>query len=118
MSTKQRSHLCDTPREELASTLTHGMGALLGAAALVWMLRLADGDLFRTVSAGVFGGSLVLLYTSSTLYHACSRPRLKAFFQWLDHACIYLLSHEASYVNAHALVVDGGLGAGVARSAA
>lgn len=90
-SERPRSHLCDTPREELASSLTHGLGALLGTAALVWMLRLADGDLFRTVSAGVFGGSLVLLYTSSTLYHAFSRPHLKAFFQWLDHACIYLL---------------------------
>ena len=35
----------------------------------------------------------------------------------VGHACVYLLSYEAAYVNAHALVVDGGLGAGVARSA-
>lgn len=90
-SDRPRSPLCDTPREELASSLTHALGIFLGLGALAWMLWLARGETFRTISACVFGGSLVLLYTSSTLYHTFSHPRLKAFFQALDHACIYLL---------------------------
>ena len=70
--------------------LTHGAGVLLGIAALVAMLRLADGVL-ETLSAAVFGLSLVMLYTSSTLYHFITSPLWKARMQTLDHACIYLL---------------------------
>ena len=86
-----RSQLCDSHREEVASLLTHALGVLLSVVALVVMLVLADGDPLKLVSAAVFGLSLVLLYTSSTLYHFFTSPRWKARFQVLDHACIYLL---------------------------
>lgn len=89
--TSARSHLCDSHREEVASLLTHAAGVLIGIAALVVMLVLADGSPVKFVSAMVFGVSLVLLYGSSALYHFFTSPRWKARFQTLDHVCIYLL---------------------------
>lgn len=86
-----RSPLCDSHREEVASLLTHAAGALLSVVALIIMLALADGDPLKILSAAVFGSSLILLYSSSTLYHFFTSPRWKARFQALDHACIYLL---------------------------
>ena len=70
---------------------THALGTLLAVGALVAMLLRSQGDAFRCVSAGVFGVTLVLLYLSSTLYHATTCPRRKPLLQALDHACIYLL---------------------------
>ena len=70
---------------------THAVGTALAIAALVAMLLIAEGETFKTVSASVFGGTLVLLYLSSTIYHAVSCPRRKPWLQALDHACIYLL---------------------------
>jgi hemolysin III len=86
-----RSPLCDTHREEVASLLTHALGVLFSVIALIVMLVLADGEALKIVSAAVFGASLILLYSSSTLYHFFTSPRWKARFQALDHACIYLL---------------------------
>lgn len=91
MSAECRSSLCDTHREEVANAMTHGVGVLLSVAALVAMLALAGGDLLRLAAAGIFGGTLVLLYLSSTIYHVATAPRKKAIFQVLDHCCIYLL---------------------------
>lgn len=71
--------------------LTHAFGVLLSVVALGVMLVLAGNEPLKLVSAAVFGLSLVLLYTSSTLYHFFTSPRWKARFQALDHACIYLL---------------------------
>jgi hemolysin III len=89
--TPERSNLCDSHREEVASLLTHAAGVLIGIVALVVMLVLADGSPVKLVSAVVFGVSLVLLYGSSTLYHFFTAPHWKARFQTLDHVCIYLL---------------------------
>ncbi len=86
-----RSHLCDSHREEVASLLTHGAGVVFSLTALVFMLMLSWGDSLKTISAAVFGLSLILLYSSSTLYHFSTSPSWKARFQALDHACIYLL---------------------------
>lgn len=71
--------------------ITHGIGTLLAVSALVLMIIAAGNDPLRVVSAAVFGATLVLLYVSSTVYHAISTPRLREFFQVVDHACIYLL---------------------------
>lgn len=88
---RERSHLCDSHREEVASLATHALGVLFSIAALVVMLVISAGDSLKVVSAAVFGSSLVMLYTSSTLYHFITSPRWKARLQTLDHACIYLL---------------------------
>jgi len=88
---RPRSPLCDSHAEEVASTVTHGVGLALSIAGLASMLVVSRDDPWRVVSATVFGTTLVLLYASSTLYHAITGLRLKAFLQVLDHACIYLL---------------------------
>lgn len=89
MSTERPQSLA----EELANSLTHGMGLLLSLAALpvLVLAALADGDPWRIAAATVYGASLVLLYTTSTLYHAVRQARTKAFFRRCDHAAIYLL---------------------------
>lgn len=91
METAVRSPLCHSHREEVANVLTHGLGVLLSIAAMIGMIVTAHGDVLETVSAIVFGTSLILLYASSTLYHAFTSVKAKGIFQALDHACIYLL---------------------------
>ena len=104
-----RSLLCDSHREEVASLLTHSAGVLFSITALVVMLVLAAGDAVKTVSAAVFGVSLVLLYSSSSLYHFFTSPRWKARFQALDHACIYILI-AGSYTPITLITLKGGWG--------
>ena len=88
---RPRSPLCESHAEEMASMATHAIGTALAIAALVAMVLIANGEAYRTISASVFGGSLILLYLSSTLYHATSCERRKPMLQALDQACIYLL---------------------------
>lgn len=87
----------DRPRavdhEETANAITHGIGLLLsvvGAAALITASAL-HGTAWHIVSSSVYGASLVLLYSSSTLYHAVRSPRIKRLFRMFDHSSIYLL---------------------------
>lgn len=89
--TQDRSHLCDTHREEVASMITHAAGMVFSVVALVAMMAKAWGDALMLVSAVVFGITLIVLYSSSTLYHIATTHRWKARFQTLDHICIYLL---------------------------
>ena len=80
-------------REEIANVLTHGAGAvasLVGAAVLVSVAALG-GDAWKVVGSAVFGTTLVLLYTASTLYHAARSPVARARLKVLDHCAIYLL---------------------------
>jgi len=80
-------------REELWNSITHGVGALLSVAALVLLIVYASsyGGAGHVVSAVIFGVTLILLYSASTLYHSFRKPRLKSVFKILDHSCIYLL---------------------------
>ena len=87
----QRSHLCDTPAEELASVITHAFAAVLSVLALGAMVVVSNGDPLRVISGSIFGACLILLYSSSAIYHSVSKHKVKSFFQILDHACIYLL---------------------------
>ena len=82
-----------TPREELANSLTHGLGAALSVAGLVLLvIRAAQhGDAWHVVSTAIFGTTLVLLYAASTLYHSLRGERLKHRLRKFDHAAIFLL---------------------------
>jgi len=91
---KERSYLCETPAEEIASTITHVFGATLSTVALVFMILAAQGDPLKVTSGVIFGSTLILLYLSSTLYHSFSSPRVKSFFQIMDHSAIYLLIYS------------------------
>ncbi len=79
--------------EEIANSVTHGVGAALAVAALAVLVTYAGlfGDAWRVVGFSIYGASLVLLYLFSTLYHAFQNPRVKAVFRVLDHAAIFLL---------------------------
>lgn len=79
--------------DELASSVIHGIGIVLSIVGLATLVAFAalHGDALVVVACAVFGASLVLLYTASTLYHsipvAAAKPTLRA----LDHIAIYLL---------------------------
>ena len=81
------------PAEELANRLTHGFGALLSVAGLVLMVVYSalHGDAWVLTSTAVYGASLVVLYTASTLYHTVQSDRWRRLCQKFDHAAIYLL---------------------------
>ncbi len=82
-----------TVREEIANSVTHGIGAALSIAGLTLLVVLATihGDVWRVVSFSVYGGTLVILYLASTLYHSVPNPRIKHIFRIIDHSAIYLL---------------------------
>ena len=90
-----RLHLTDVFRrsEELANTLTHGVGAAASALALAVLVVLAaaDGDAWEIVSVSIFGATLLVLYLASTLYHAARSPRTRKRLKIFDHCAIYLL---------------------------
>ncbi len=79
--------------EEIGNAVTHGVGILLSCAGLATMVALSAlyGDAWHVVSTAVYGTTLVLLYTASTLYHALTHPKAKRVFKILDHSFIYLL---------------------------
>lgn len=79
--------------EEIANSVSHGIGALLsmvGLGFLIW-LSVQYGDVWYVVSTAIYGTSLVLLYSASTLYHAIPHPKAKRVFQLLDHSMIFVL---------------------------
>ena len=91
MSQAPRDRYSDA--EELANSITHGLGALLAAAGLAVLVVAAvqRGTAVHVVSSFVFGLSLLNLYASSTLYHTIRNPGAKRILRRLDHAAIFLL---------------------------
>lgn len=79
--------------EELAHTLTHGIGALIAVLGLVVLVvTVAETrDPWHITGAALFGGALVLMYAASTAYHHAKSPALKLKLRAVDHAAIYLL---------------------------
>ncbi len=82
-----------TVGEEIANSVTHGVGALLSLAGMAMLIlrALQHGTTVHLASVIVYGVSLFLLHLSSTLYHAVHAPRAKRVFWIFDHAAIYLL---------------------------
>lgn len=80
-------------RDEIASAVTHGLGAIAALAGGSVLITLAAiyGDGWQLATAIVFSATLVLLYVASTLFHAIPHPGAKARLQVLDHCAIYLL---------------------------
>lgn len=99
-----------TRREEYANVLTHGMAAVLSLVALCLMVGYAvrDHEAGLIVGVSVFGGSLLLLYLMSTLYHLFQDPALKHLFRVLDHSSIYVLI-AGSYTPFTLVFLDGTL---------
>ena len=81
-------------KEEQANTVSHGIGAILSIVGLIYFLYLGicHGTFSQIFSMAVFGLTLVLLYSFSTLYHATPDDSdKKLYFQKLDHSAIYFL---------------------------
>ncbi|HRF83759.1 MAG: hemolysin III family protein [Xanthomonadales bacterium] len=89
---RRGDHLAEI-RDEIANALTHGVGAaaaLAGGAVLITLAAIG-GDGWQLAGAIVFGITLLLLYTASTLYHAIQHPIAKGRLKVFDHCAIYLL---------------------------
>lgn len=78
---------------EIMSALTHGIGLGLSIAALVVLIIISSdsGSTLQIISFIIFGVSLILLYSSSTLYHALKLTRFGSFWRKIDHSAIFLL---------------------------
>ncbi len=76
--------------EEIGNAVTHGVGALLGLVGLALMLCRCS-DVWQTISACVYGGSLIVLFTMSCLYHALTNEKAKRVMRVFDHSSIFLL---------------------------
>jgi len=98
--------------EELCSAITHGIGVGLSITALVLMVVKAavSGSALAVVSSAIYGATLILLYTMSTLYHSFS-PRIgaKRVFRIFDHCSIFLLI-AGTYTPFSLLVLKGAIG--------
>ncbi|RKZ12227.1 hemolysin III family protein [bacterium] len=79
--------------EEIAHSVTHGLGALGATVSIVLLVLRAvpTGDARTVVAVSIYGASMLMLYTASTLYHALTAQRAKRVFQLMDHGAIYLL---------------------------
>ncbi|WP_234122191.1 PAQR family membrane homeostasis protein TrhA [Clostridium hydrogenum] len=82
-----------TKGEEIANAITHGIGALLSISALVLLIVFSAkyGTAWHVVSYTIYGISLIILYTFSTLYHSIPGRVAKKVFRIFDHASIYIL---------------------------
>lgn len=93
MTLKKQNDL-QTIGEEISNAISHGVGALLAIAAAVLIIvracMTASGGLGIT-SASIYGASLIILYTFSTLYHSLTNEKAKKVFRIFDHCSIFLL---------------------------
>ena len=97
--------------EEIANAVTHGVGAVLSVAALVLLIVFSSlyGNAWHIVSFTIFGVSMVILYTSSTLVHALPQGKAKDLFEIFDHSAIYLFI-AGTYTPFTFIIIQGKLG--------
>ena len=81
-------------REEIANSVSHGLGVLFGVLALVILLMKAakyQSDTLTFISMSIYGASVIVLFLASTLYHSIRYLPAKRWLKTLDHSAIYLL---------------------------
>lgn len=88
-----KDHKQQTKLEEFFNALTHAAGIGLSIAALVLLTVFAatQPGSTKVIACALFGSSLVLVYTASTIYHTVTKPKVKQFFKLVDHTSIYAL---------------------------
>ena len=81
------------PKEEKLNVLSHGIGLVLSIVALVLLVVYSslEGGPWHIVSFSIYGVSLIVLYSASTLYHYVQSPKLRHKLNIFDHASIYIL---------------------------
>ena len=102
------------PTEEKLNVISHGFGLVLSVIALVLLVSYAisDGRVWHIISLSIYGASLVIMYTASTLYHYIQEPKLRYKLNIFDHAAIYVLI-AGSYTPFTLSVMQGTLGWGL-----
>ncbi len=82
-----------TPGEELANSISHGIGLIAALAGIPFLVMYAvrHGDARNIAGVSVFAATMVLLYLGSTLYHALPAGKAKRVFRIIEHSAIYLL---------------------------
>ncbi len=92
MAIKKHNNI-QTLGEEISNAISHGVGALLAiAGAVLIIIRAAfTSDALGITSAAIYGASLIILYTFSTLYHSLTNEKAKKVFRIFDHCSIFLL---------------------------
>ena len=98
-------------QEERLNIISHALGFVLSLIALVLLVRYAAvyGNVWHITSFAIFGGSLILLYAASTLYHYTQSPKLRLKLNVIDHAAIYVLI-AGTYTPFTLVVLKGWLG--------
>lgn len=88
-----KTHKNQTLAEEIANSITHGLGAIASLVASIYFIisGFSQGSLINTICASVFGASLFAMYLASSFYHAVQCPIKKITFKKIDHISIYLL---------------------------
>jgi hemolysin III len=98
--------------EEIANAASHGIGAALGLAGLAVLVGKAverGAGAWQIVPCAIYGVAMVLMFTTSTLYHSFTNPRLKRVFRVLDHEMIFLMI-AGSYTPILLITLQGRLG--------
>jgi len=100
-----------SPFEESINIYSHAVGIVLSLIALILlMVRSAQqAGALPLISVTIFGLSLVTLYTTSTFYHNCKQPALRARLRIFDHVSIYILI-AGTYTPFALLVLTGNTG--------
>ncbi|WP_144549985.1 hemolysin III family protein [Bacillus sp. X1(2014)] len=98
-------------KEELANSITHGIGVMLSIAALVILITFASlyGNVRHIVSFTIFGVTMLILYMSSTLLHSFPEGKVKDIFEIFDHSSIYFFI-AGTYTPFLLIVIKGALG--------
>ena len=99
MGKKKRTRLSDrtlpdyTRGEEIFNMVSHIVGGSLAVAALVLCVIFSaiKRDAWAVVSSAIYGGTMVALYTMSSIYHGLTAEKAKKVFQIIDHCTIYFL---------------------------
>ncbi|MCM3116834.1 hemolysin III family protein [Neobacillus sp. MER 74] len=98
-------------KEELANSITHGIGVMLSIAALIILIIYASlyGNVWHIVSFTIFGVTMFILYMSSTLLHSFPEGKVKDLFEIFDHSSIYFFI-AGTYTPFLLIVIKGALG--------
>lgn len=98
-------------KEETANILSHAIGVILSLVAIPLLIMRATeyGNIWHMLSMSIFGGSLLLLYTASTLYHSAEDPKRRSKLKIFDHCAIYVLI-AGTYTPFTIITLDSSLG--------
>ena len=87
----EKSNSRDFLKIEIANSISHGIGVLLGIIFLLMLIipSAKDGDVLKTVAFSIYGGCFIFMFLMSTIYHAIQHKKAKQILRIFDHVSIY-----------------------------